>query len=533
MQKLKIFFSNNYLPIILFFFSVFICHFTGNRGVFPIDSFSHFDNAFRILKGDHPFKDYWVVSGPFIDYLQSLIFLIFGINWQTYILSASLLNGILSLIIYSLFKYFGLHSRYSFFYAACFSILAYPSSGTPFVDHHSTFLSILTLNIFIWSMIRDKAYQWFLIPILMVFAFLSKQVPSTYIFFIIIIILSFHLIFQTKKKIFKILSIIFISSFSSIIFFFLFLNLNNIEFQNFLIQYIYYPRSLGGERFYNLNYDFKNLFLDFKFIYLSLILLTCLIINNLINQKNYYKKINFKTYLIFLFLFLVLIQHISMTKNQIFIFFLIPIFTALAHIELLSQKKNFAKFLRFFLLFICLATTIKYHYRFNIERKFHELSNVNFINAVGAEKLDKKFGGLNWITPNTATAGQVKDEMNYIIKVKEYLEQESDIKMLITNYSFFSILLNKNVGSYTRWFPGDNSAFPKQGNNYEEEYKNFISEILNKKKIESIYILPDVSETYFTDYIDPNCYDKKLNNLKIIKFKINYQCSELFLWKKK
>ena len=178
-----------------------------------------------------------------------------------------------------------------------------------------------------------------------------------------------------------------------------------------------------------------------------------------------------------------------------------------------------------------MATTIKYHYRFNIERKFHELSNVNFIHAVGAEKLDKKFGGLNWITPNTVTAEQVK-EMNYIIKVKEYLEQEPDIKMLITNYSFFSILLNKNVGSYTRWFPGDNSAFPKKGNNYEEEYKNFISKILNKKKIESIYILPDVSETYFTDYIDPNCYDKKLNNLKIIKFKINYQCSELFLWKK-
>ena len=92
------------------------------------------------------------------------------------------------------------------------------------------------------------------------------------------------------------------------------------------------------------------------------------------------------------------------------------------------------------------------------------------------------------ITPNTVNE-QVKEEMNYIIKVKEYLEQEPDIKMLITNYSFFSILLNKNVGSYTRWFPGDNSAFPKKGNNYEEEYKNFISKILNKKKIESIYIL--------------------------------------------
>ena len=79
----------------------------------------------------------------------------------------------------------------------------------------------------------------------------------------------------------------------------------------------------------------------------------------------------------------------------------------------------------------------------------------------------------------------------------------------------------------------DNSAFPKKGNDYEEEYKNFIFKVLNKKKIESIYILPDVSETYFTDYIDSNCYDKKLTNIKVIKLKINNQCSDLFLWKKK
>ena len=200
MRNLKIFLINNFLPIILLFFAILICHFTGNRGVFPIDSFGHFDNAFRILKGDHPFKDYWVVSGPFIDYFQSLIFFFFGVNWQSYILGASILNGILTLTIYFLFNHLGLGAKKSFFYSACFSILAYPSSGTLFVDHHSTFLSILALNIFIWSMINNKDYLWFLIPILMTFAFLSKQVPSTYILFIIIIVLFFHLIFQPKKK---------------------------------------------------------------------------------------------------------------------------------------------------------------------------------------------------------------------------------------------------------------------------------------------------------------------------------------------
>ena len=73
----KNFNNKNYLSIVIFFFALLINQFSGNRGVFPIDSFSHFDTGYRILVGDMPFRDYWVVSGPLVDFLQAFIFLIY------------------------------------------------------------------------------------------------------------------------------------------------------------------------------------------------------------------------------------------------------------------------------------------------------------------------------------------------------------------------------------------------------------------------------------------------------------------------
>ena len=64
----------NSLPITIFFFAFLLNQFSGNKGIFPIDSFSHFDIGYRVLNGDLPFRDYWVVSGPLIDLLQAFFF---------------------------------------------------------------------------------------------------------------------------------------------------------------------------------------------------------------------------------------------------------------------------------------------------------------------------------------------------------------------------------------------------------------------------------------------------------------------------
>jgi len=73
-SKDKIFF------IILILFSILINQYYGNKGVFPVDSFSHFDTGFRILLGEHPFKNYWIISGPLVDYIQAIFFYFFGVS---------------------------------------------------------------------------------------------------------------------------------------------------------------------------------------------------------------------------------------------------------------------------------------------------------------------------------------------------------------------------------------------------------------------------------------------------------------------
>ena len=90
------------LILLLVLFSLLINQYYGNKGVFPIDSFSHFDTGFRILLGEYPFKDYWIISGPFVDYLQSIFFYLFGVNWQAYVLHASVINVLVVLATFFL-----------------------------------------------------------------------------------------------------------------------------------------------------------------------------------------------------------------------------------------------------------------------------------------------------------------------------------------------------------------------------------------------------------------------------------------------
>ena len=91
-EKILIFF--------LLFISFFVNYYYGSIGVFPIDTFAHFDSGYRIINGSVPFKDYWTISGPIVDYIQSLFFLIFGISWFSYLMHSSLLNVILTLAVF-------------------------------------------------------------------------------------------------------------------------------------------------------------------------------------------------------------------------------------------------------------------------------------------------------------------------------------------------------------------------------------------------------------------------------------------------
>ena len=67
-----------------------------------------------------------------------------------------------------------------------------------------------------------------------------------------------------------------------------------------------------------------------------------------------------------------------------------------------------------------LFATIKFHYRFNIDRKFHELENINKKDAISAYEINKNFNNLKWISKHD----NPKEEIRVIKKAIEILNED-------------------------------------------------------------------------------------------------------------
>ena len=491
--------------LFLFFFSIIINQHYGNRGVFPQDGFLHFDAGYRILRGEVPFIDYWTVTAPFVDYLQAFFFYLFGLNWKSYVLHASLINGFLTLATYFVLRNFKLNAYYSFIYSLSFSVLAYPSSGTPFVDHHSSFFSLLGIYSFLLALNNQRKLYWTLLPVFLGLAFLSKQVPATYVFLSVCFIL---LLYSLKNNKFDCIKYFSISLALFVFCVLIFGNFQGIKFSSFLDQYIFYPIVVGEERFANLNFTFRGVVHHYKFIYLSIILLFYLNLEKIFSNKNYIKHNNFYIFLVLLFLIFSLILHQLLTKNQTLIFFLIPILTAFSHISLNESKLKFKKLICSIIVLICLFATFKYHLRYNENRNFHELKNVNFELAVDAKKIHKKLSGLNWITPQFAS--NPKEEINFINQIQSYLKKDSRNKMVLTNYSFFSIILDQKLFSPNRGYANDGTSHPLKGNKYTVKYEELMDSLIKKNKISVIYVINETDKNTNFHYIDlyQDCFEE-------------------------
>ena len=504
--------------IFLGFFSFFINFYYGSLGILPIDGFSHFDTGYRILLGEFPFKDYWVISGPAIDYIQALFFYFFGASWTSYLSHSSFLNLLITLFTFYFFSQLKIKSFYSFFYALFFSILAYPSSGTPFVDHHSTFFSLIAIYMIILNFNKISKIFCFFIPILFFLAFFSKQVPSTYLIISSAILILTNIIIEKKLRYLKyyIYGII-ISSFII----FLIGYFSELTFNDFLIQYIYDTPSIGSERIDNLNFGFKNLFLDFKFIHLLLIPFILIFLLNLSKKKKHFFDADFFRFCLILSMVLSLIFHQLITQNQIFLFFLIPLLAGFLHLEI--EKNNSKNKIYFLIIFIVtIYATQKYHYRFNEGRKFHELINVDFRESIDARKIDLKLKYLKWITPFEQNPAK---EIAIINKSKNYIENNSRNLMVITNYSFYSTILNKKLHSPIRWYIPNGNSHPSNENKYYFYYKKFLIKKIIDNNIEEIITI-NINDDMYIDYLlSDNCYIKKNKITKTLVSHLIKKCA--------
>ena len=137
-MKIIIAYKNYIYFSFLAIFSFLINFYIGNNGVFPVDTFIHYDNGYRILLGEHPVKDYWIVHGYIIDYIQAIFFKVFGNEWNSYLYHSSILNTCITLFSYYIFRLLSLNVNISLLLSILLSISAYPVSGTPFqtYTHH-------------------------------------------------------------------------------------------------------------------------------------------------------------------------------------------------------------------------------------------------------------------------------------------------------------------------------------------------------------------------------------------------------------
>ena len=176
--------------------SILITFYSGYRGVLPLDSFLIFNSGYNITIGYFPFKDYWSITGPILDYIQYLFFLVFKINWFSYVLHAAIVNSLFTVLLYYVFRKFNLEKKFSFLYSTSTGLIFYSQLGTPFVDHHSSLFSILSILFLILGINFRKNIYWFLVPIFLILAFLSKQTPASYFAIIIIFFTIYNLTFE-------------------------------------------------------------------------------------------------------------------------------------------------------------------------------------------------------------------------------------------------------------------------------------------------------------------------------------------------
>ena len=273
-----------FLIIFLTFFSLIINQYYGYQGILPIDSFLIFNAGFDFLNGKLPFEDYWTIKEPFIDFLQASFFYVFGVSWFAYVLHASFFNFLITIFTFFTLNYFQLKKELSFFYSICVAILTYPSAGTPFSDHHTLIFCVLAMYLFFIAIKTNKSFYWFIIPFILGFSFLSKQAPTVYL---VMIISSLSIIYFFKKNNFKGMFFAALGALIFISLFVIYLYFNNISFNDFLIQYILFPKSLGGTRLdWVFPLEFQRFVLRFKIHYLSIIVLIYILVYSFFVKGN-------------------------------------------------------------------------------------------------------------------------------------------------------------------------------------------------------------------------------------------------------
>jgi len=147
------------------------------------------------------------------------------------------------------------------------------------------------------------------------------------------------------------------------------------------------------------------------------------------------------------------------------------------------------------------------------------MSKINFDLSVDAKKIDKKLSGLKWITPIFPNSPE--EEVKFLREIIGVLNAENSKAMVMSNYSFLSLVIDKNLHSPSRWYIPNGAAYPIENNKYFDEYKNFLIDLITRKKVSVIYIISPVKIDELYRYVSKNCFeeDKTIAGVKKLLIK--------------
>jgi len=149
---------------------------------------------------------------------------------------------------------------------------------------------------------------------------------------------------------------------------------------------------------------------------------------------------------------------------------------------------------------------------------------VDFKFSVQGSKIDKKFKGLKWITPEYKNSA--KKEIDLLNEIKSHLINDNRNKMLITNYSFFSGILNEKLFSPSRWYLLDGTDYPLKENKYFVSYKNLLINLIKKNNIEAIYTIYPLESSIIYTYLDKSCFQETKISDMLISYELK-SCYEI------
>lgn len=509
--------------IVILIFSLSINQYFGYFGVNPLDNFTIYNSGYLILEKQVPFNDYWVITGPLLDYLQAFFFKIFGINWSSYIFHASIFNFFFSIIIFFFFIKLGLDISLSFLFAFFSALIFYPSVSTPFVDHHSIFFSIISVLMFILAINFKNTFYWLLVPFFLILGFFSKQTPSSYFFLLICFFYFYYLLIYKDYKSFFLLAL---SSFLLISITFFLFYIEKIDFNLFLNQYIKFASSVGSERISAgsfLELSFSRYFLKFKLIHISYFTLLFLLFYKFIKvKKNYFFSIEFITLSVVIFSNFLLIFHQLLTLNMKIIYLIIPLNYGLS---VLFLKKNIKKNnIIIFLVALCFLSTIYNFNKYVLKRYFVLANYYNANKTFKTEIIDKKTK-FNWVTTFNLDSKQEVEAINESVNTILELEKNNNDKfVIITDYQFIfsSFKIKNNVFINKLYHEG--VSYPSFENKNFNYYKYYFLTKIKKNNVKKIYIIQPTwsneKNFYLKFLFQDNCATSfKIVNLIIIDLK--------------